>query len=127
MCAAGWVIAGRPGLAGAAIATLIVVVFLSSGLAPVLIAGRPQVPPSIGLAVLLVTYTLRLALVLLAVALIMKADFIDVQWLGVTIVACALTWSAAHFWHAVRRSKTELTIEPETPEEPGAGTGVDHS
>ncbi len=113
--AAGGLTAGWGGLAGAVVATLIVVAFLSTGLVPVLVTGGIRLRAGAGLAVLLLTYTLRLALALLALALISRIDAVDARWLGVTIVATALTWSAAHVWHAVRRSATEPTVEPEPP------------
>lgn len=110
---AGWLAAGNGGLAGGVVATLLVVAFLSSGLLPLLIAGNPALGAGLGLAVLLLTYTLRLALALMALVLISRADFADGRWLGLTIIACALTWSAVHVWSAVRASRTEPTVVPE--------------
>lgn len=117
---AGGIAGGVGGLAGAGVATLIVVAFLSTGLVPVLVTAGVRLRPGLGLAVLLLTYTLRLALALLALALIARIDVVDGRWLGVTIVATALTWSAAHVWFAVRRAATEPTVVPEPPgSEPG--------
>lgn len=110
---AGGLAGGTGGLAGAVVATLIVVAFLSTGLVPVLVTGAVRLRPGLGLAVLLLTYTLRLALALLALALISRIDAVDGRWLGTTIVATALAWSAAHAWHAVRRARSEPTVVPE--------------
>lgn len=115
---AGGLASGVGGLAGAAVATLIVVAFLSTGLVPLLVTGGTRLRPGLGLAVLLLTYTLRLALALLALALIARIDAVDGRWLGVTIVATALAWSAAHVSHAVRRARREPTVVPEQSHEP---------
>jgi hypothetical protein len=110
---AGWAAAGADGLAGGLVATAIVVAFLTTGLIPIRITQGADVRAGLGLAVLLLTYTLRLALALMALALISRAGFADTRWLGVTIIACALSWSAAHVAHAVRASRREPTVVPE--------------
>lgn len=111
--AAGFVAAGGPGVAGAAVGTLLVVAFLSTGIAPIFLARGAELGAGLGMAVLLLTYTLRLALALVAFVLISQADFADARWVGLTIVATALAWTAVHVWSAVQRSKTEPTIVPE--------------
>ncbi|HEX6232503.1 MAG TPA: hypothetical protein VFZ63_05205 [Jiangellaceae bacterium] len=111
---AGWAAAGTEGLAGGLVATAIVVAFLTSGLIPIWVTQGPQVSAGLGLAVLLLTYTLRLALALMALVLISRAGFADARWLGVTVVACALCWSAVHVAHSVRASRREPTVVPES-------------
>lgn len=110
---AGWAAAGGEGLAGGLVATASVVAFLTTGLIPIRITQGADVRAGLGLAVLLLTYTLRLALALMALALISQAGFADTRWLGVTIIACALSWSAVHVAHAVRASRHEPTVVPE--------------
>lgn len=110
---AGWAAAGGEGLAGGLVATAIVVAFLTTGLIPIRITQGADVGAGLGLAVLLLTYTLRLALALMALVLIGQAGFADTRWLGVTIIACALSWSAVHVAHAVRASRHEPTVVPE--------------
>lgn len=110
---AGWTAAGTEGLAGGLVATVIVVGFLTSGLIPIRVTQGADVRAGLGLAVLLLTYTLRLALALAALVLISRAGFADSRWLGVTIIACALCWSAVHVAHAVRASRHEPTVVPE--------------
>lgn len=110
---AGWAAAGTDGLAGGLVATVIVVAFLTTGLIPIRITQGADVRAGLGLAVLLLTYTLRLALALMALALISQAGFADTRWLGMTIIACALSWSAVHVAHAVRASRHEPTVVPE--------------
>jgi ATP synthase protein I len=120
---AGWAAAGTEGLAGGLVATAIVVAFLTSGLIPIKVTQGVEVRAGLGLAVLLLTYTLRLALALMALALISRAGFADTRWLGVTIIACALTWSAVHVAHSVRASRREPTIVPESSVSRPDGTG----
>lgn len=111
---AGWAAAGTEGLAGGLVATVIVVAFLTSGLIPIRVTQGAEVRAGLGLAVLLLTYTLRLALALMALALVGRAGFADTRWLGVTIIVCALSWSAVHVAHSVRASRREPTIVPES-------------
>ncbi|HSI92216.1 MAG TPA: hypothetical protein VK925_01900, partial [Jiangellaceae bacterium] len=97
----GWLAAGPEGLTGGLAATVIVVAFLSTGQVPVLIAQAPQSYAGLSLVVLLLTYALRLALVLAAFVLLNRTDFVDSRWLGLTAVAAALTWTIAHVGHTV--------------------------
>lgn len=107
-----WVAAGTEGLAGAAIATVVVVGFMSTGLIPMLLARGTPISAGVGAGMHLLTYTLRLAVALLVLVLVGRADFVDPQWVGVTIVATALTWTGVHVWHALRKSRNEPTIDP---------------
>lgn len=86
---------------------------------PVLLARDAKVDAALGMGVLLLTFTLRLALAFVALALISRADFVDGQWVGVTIIVTALTWIAVHAVSAVRGSRTELTIVPEASQDEG--------
>lgn len=104
---AAWVVAGADGAAAAAIATVIVVGFFWSGTIPVRLTDGARLGPAAGLAVLLLTYTLRLALVLVALRLLSRAEIVDRRWLGGTIIACALTWTAMHVGTAVRRNRLQ--------------------
>lgn len=104
--------AGTSGLIGAAIGSALVVAFLSTGPIPILLAGSGGVTAGMGAAVLLLTYTLRLALALVALVLLSQADVADQRWLGISVVVTALTWIAVHAAHAVLRSRHEPTVEP---------------
>ncbi len=92
----GWFAVGVDGAVSAAVGALIVVGFFWSGTIPVVLTDRARLGPAGGLAVLLLTYTLRLAVVLLVLRLLSRVDFVDRRWLGGTIIACALTWTAVH-------------------------------
>ena len=91
-----WVVAGSAGAMSAALATVIVVGFFWTGTIPVVLTDRARLSPAAGLAVLLLTYTLRLAVVLLILRLLGSVDFVDRRWLGGTIIGCALTWTFVH-------------------------------
>jgi hypothetical protein len=97
-----WFVVGADGFASAAIGTVIVVGFFWSGTIPVVLTDSARLGAGAGLALLLLTYTLRLAVVLLLLRLLSRADFVDRGWLGGTVIACALTWTAVHTAAAIR-------------------------
>jgi hypothetical protein len=110
-----WFAVGADGAASAAIGTLIVVGFLWSGTIPLVLTDGARLGPAAGLAVLLLTYTLRLAVVLLALRLLSRTDVVDRRSLGVTIIACALTWTAVHLGAATRRASITRAGESTPP------------
>lgn len=97
-----WFVVGADGSASAAVGTVIVIGFFWSGTIPVVLADNARLGAGAGLALLLLTYTLRLAMVLLLLRLLSRADFVDRGWLGGTVIACALTWTAVHVGAATR-------------------------
>ena len=97
----GWLASGTDGLLSGLLATVLVVAFFWSGLIPFQVIRGLESRAGIGLGVLLLTYTLRLALVLLVLRMAGRADVIDGRWLGVTVIGCALTWTAVHVVVAV--------------------------
>lgn len=114
--AIAWIVAGGGAAASSAVGAVIVVLFLSSGVVALRLFGREDVPGGIGLVVFLLSFALRLAVVLFAAVLIIRFDWVDGWWLGVAIMACALVWITAHMLHAWRRARTELIVEPEAGE-----------
>lgn len=114
-----WIAAGGGAAASAAVAAVIVVLFLSSGFVALRLLGREDVPGGMGLVVFLLAFALRLLVVLFAVALIVRFDWVDGEWLGVSIVVCALVWIVAHTVHAWRRARSELIVEPESTDDDG--------
>jgi ATP synthase protein I len=91
-----WFAVGADGAVSAALATVIVVGFFWSGTIPVALTDGARLGPAGGLAILLLTYTLRLAVVVLVLQLLGRAEIVDRGWLGGTIITCALTWTAVH-------------------------------
>lgn len=124
LVAIGWIVTSGGAAASSAVGALIVVLFLSTGAVALRLLGREDVPGGMGLVVFLLAFALRLLVVLFAVALIIRFDWVDAQWLGVSIVVCALVWITTHTWHAWRRSRSELTVEPTNAAEQGAQEGV---
>jgi hypothetical protein len=100
----GWVATGPEGLVSGLLATLLVVVFLWSGLVPLYVTRALESRVGVGLGVLLLTYTLRIALIVLVLRLAARSESLDGRWLGVTLIACALTWPAVHVAVVMRTS-----------------------
>ncbi|PSL06705.1 hypothetical protein CLV30_10291 [Haloactinopolyspora alba] len=107
-----WVTAGTAGLVGAAGATLLVVGFFWSGMIPLFVVRELRTGAGTGMAVLLLTYTLRLAVVLMALQVSSGLDALDERSLGVTIVACALTWILVHVVTSVRGHQPRSSARP---------------
>ena len=105
LCSAlAWVAAGPEGLVSGLLATLLVVAFFWSGLVPLYVTRALEAKVGVGLGVLLLTYTLRIALIVLVLRLAVRSESLDGRWLGVTLIACALTWTAVHVAVVVRTS-----------------------
>jgi ATP synthase protein I len=88
-----WAGVGIEGLLGGVIATLLVVVFFASGSVPLVLAGQAGLRAGAGVALLLLTYVLRLVLALAVLVVAASSDRVDPAALGVTLIVCALTWS----------------------------------
>jgi hypothetical protein len=90
------VAAGTAGLWAALVATVLVIAFFASGSLPIALAK--YVPPSAmaGVGLLIMTYTLRLALIFVALGAVAGADGIDQRWLGLSLVACTLAYTLVH-------------------------------
>lgn len=86
--------AGSAGLVAGLVATGLVIGFFASGSVPLFLAGQVALTRGSGVALLLMTYTLRLMLVLLVLAVAAQTDLVDGPSLGVTVIACTLAWSA---------------------------------
>ncbi len=107
LAALGWGLAdGTDGWVSAALGTGLVIGFFASGFVPLVVARTGGLRAGAGLAVLLLTYTLRLALVLLALRLATRADFVHPTALGTTLVVTALAWSGVHLAVVMRAART---------------------
>jgi hypothetical protein len=105
MTVAAWIAAGGDGLAAGAAGTVVVVAFFWSGTIPVFIT-RGAESTALGMGVLLLTYSLRIVIVLAVLALIGQADVVNERWLGATVIVCALSWAAAHAVFALRSGES---------------------
>ena len=79
---------------GAAVATVVVLLFFWTGALPVLLVGGETSRAALGLLVLLMTYALRLLAVLLVLAVAEASGAVDARWLAGTLIALALVWTA---------------------------------
>lgn len=85
---------GGQGAVSALLGTLVVASFFWTGLLPILLTRGQEHRAALGLAVLLVNYTLRLALALLALRAAEGASLIDTRVLGLSIIVATLTWTS---------------------------------
>lgn len=102
---AAWLDVGAGGLVAGALATLLVIGFLWSGLLPLFAVRGKDASMAAGLGILLLMYTARLAVVLIVLVLSRQWEFVNRSWVGVTIIACALTWIAVHVAVTMQRRK----------------------
>jgi uncharacterized membrane protein len=85
---------GEEGLVSALLGTALVCLFFWTGLLPILLTRGQEGRAALGLAVLLVNYTLRLALALLALRAAEHASLVDTRVLGVTVIVATLVWTS---------------------------------
>jgi hypothetical protein len=99
---------GLPALLGSVVGLLLVAAFLVGGRLPVRLGDR--VPAAVGFAVLVVSYSVRLVLMLMALAALRDVSWIEPRAVGATIILGALMWSAVEVvGHVTSRRPT---IEP---------------
>ena len=103
------VAAGADGVRAALVGLALVLGFLLIGQLPVsqVAAGRRVLAAGL----LLSLYSTRLLLVLIAIRLVSEAGAVDRRALGLTMVACALAWTAGTVWTALRWRP--MLVEPE--------------
>ena len=101
-----WAASGSAGLVAGMVATLLVIGFFASGSVPLFLAGQVALTGGSGVALLLITYTLRLVLVLAALAVAAQTDVVDRSSLGLTVIVCTLAWSALQMVAVLRARET---------------------
>ena len=92
---------GQDGALGAALGAGLVLLFLLVGQVPVaqVAAGRRR----LAAALLVLLYTSRVLLLLVAYRLVIDSGAaVDRRSLGVTVLGCALAWTAGTVWSALR-------------------------
>lgn len=102
---AAWLTAGTPGLIGGVVATALVVGFFWSGMIPLEVIRRTDAPAATGLSLVLMTYSLRLVLVVVILMGIGALDFVDSRWTGLTLAACALVFAIVQVVAFAKRRK----------------------
>jgi hypothetical protein len=88
-------VAGARAALSAGLGLLVVLVFFAAGALPLLVVRGQERRAALGTAVLLLTYTLRLALAVAVLRLAGRADVVLPRWTGLTVVGCALAWVVA--------------------------------
>ena len=84
---------GERGAVSALLGTAVVALFFWSGVVPILLSRGQEDKAALGLAVLLVNYTLRLALALLLLRATDGADLVHPRTLGLTIIVTTAVWT----------------------------------
>lgn len=83
--------AGPRGAASVLLGASLVIAFFWTGTVPLRVVRDDQ-GAALGLAVLLLTYTLRLAVALLVLALVRRTGVVEPRWTGLVVIVCALVW-----------------------------------
>lgn len=84
---------GTRGALSALLGTAVVIGFLGSGLVPLLLVRGPQASATLGAGVLLLNYTLRLALAVLVLRFASRSEAVEPRWTGLAVIAGALAWA----------------------------------
>jgi len=97
-------VAGWSGALSALAGTLVVLGFFATGIVPLLVVrGSDEASKGLATGILLLTYTLRLAVAVLALRLGSSVPGLDRRWLGLAVIACALVWPAGQLVAGTRR------------------------
>jgi ATP synthase protein I len=111
--AVAWAAAGGEGLRGALVGVGLVLGFLLVGQLPVAQVARGR--RRLGAALLVLLFVARLLVLLVAFGVFYVADGVDREALGLTVIACALAWTAGTVWSAVHWRPMVVDPEPSTP------------
>jgi hypothetical protein len=71
---------------------VLVVLFFWIGALPLLLVGGQLSLAGVGFLMLMMTYVLRLVGLALVLAAASRSEAVDVRWLALTIIGCALVW-----------------------------------
>jgi len=104
---------GSEGVTGALVGAGLVLGFLLVGQLPVAQVARGR--RGVGAALLVLLYTVRVILLLVARRVLSVSDDVHRASVGVTVIACALAWTAGTVWSALRWRP--LVVEPDSSSE----------
>jgi ATP synthase protein I len=100
---AGFVAEGGSGALSALLGAVVVLGFFGSGIVPLLVVrGDDESSKGLATGILLLTYTLRLAVAVAVLRLGSAADSLDQRWLGLSVIACALAWTGGQVVRTLR-------------------------
>jgi hypothetical protein len=105
----GAAVDGADGLRAATVAALLVLGFLLVGQLPVAQVARGR--RRLGSALLVLLFVARVLALLVAFAVFYVAEGVDREVLGLTVIACALAWTAGTVWSALRWRP--MVVDPE--------------
>lgn len=92
-----WGLGGVKGLIGAALGTALVAVFF--GISVVAVGRAARVSPQAMMITALVTYIVKILILVFLVASFSKTTAFDTRMFGLTALACILVWCASQvFW-----------------------------
>jgi hypothetical protein len=111
------VTSGSDGALAALLAVGIVLGFLVVGQLPVAQVARGR--RAVGSALLLLLFTSRVMLLLVAFRVFYSSDAVDREVLGLSVIACALGWTAGTVWSALRWRPMVVEPEERRPERSG--------
>ena len=115
---------GPASLAAVGLGTGLVLGFLLIGQLPVSQVGKGR--RGLGAMLLLLGYTTRVALLLVAFRVVVRSGSPDREVLGATVVAVALGWTGGAVWSFLRWRPAVVDVDlpaaPRTPEVPADGT-----
>jgi ATP synthase protein I len=118
------VVAGAPAARGVLVGTAIVVVVFASGMAVTHAAAA--LSPALSLLVAMLTYVLQLVLLVIVLMALERSSLLEATldrgWIGATIIAGALVWSAALVREAMLRTAQYHSPDPgsESRDEPAS-------
>lgn len=111
---------GASGAAAALVATVVVLAFLLAGQLPV--AQAAQGRRGLGALLLLVGYSTRLLVLLVAGVAVVQAGSLDRRVLGLTAIVVGLAWTAATVWTWLRwRPPVVDVVLPSASQRPDGG------
>lgn len=85
---------GARGAGSVALGTALVVGFLATGVVPLFLVRGQESSAALGAGVLLLNYTLRLAVAVLVLRVAGRSEAVEPRWTGLAVIACALAWAA---------------------------------
>lgn len=86
--------AGLSGAGSGLLGTALALGFLAAGLLPFLLIRGQEGSAALGAGVLLLNYTLRLAVAVLVLRLAARSDAVEPRWTAFAVIAAALAWAA---------------------------------
>ena len=101
--------AGLAGALSALLGTGLVVGFLATGLVPLFLLRGLEASRALAAGVLLLNYTLRLAVAVLVLQAALASDSVEPRWAGLAVIAGALAWTGGQAAAVLGSDDDDLT------------------